>query len=246
MARVMDKLSSLADIYECAILVIHHTRKGGERGDQEAVSGAASIVNMTQRTLMPVPMTADEAQNLEILPSEAWRYFKLVDAKSNPAPKSAEKPWYRLHSVDILNPDQTFAQGDNVQAVVRVKLPLPKTLVEIADDHKIKRAILDLVERGKSIGGEWHPYSPNITGAQNMRPLIEDALAAVKRATKPRRWLPGDLEAVVLAAVAKMKGDGWLQEKVIEKGRFRGRLALWVDREKTPWPSPASPNEDVE
>jgi hypothetical protein len=197
MAQVMRKLKSLAMKHDCAVLIVHHNRKGGERDDQESISGAASIVNLARCAIMPVPMTADEAQKLGVLPSERHQYFRLVNAKPNFTPKSEDSPWYRLHGIEIPNAEPPiYENGDNVQAVMRVKLPLAKTAAEIADDQKIQRAILDLVDRGKLVDGIRYPYSPNVSGQKNMRGLLDDAMAAVKDAT-PRQWRSNDLQAVV-------------------------------------------------
>src|SRR5262249_41987456 len=57
------------------------------------------------------------------------------------------------------NPEPPIYQfGDSVQAVARVTLPLVNNASVTADDHKIWRAILDLVERGKIIDGQSYPY----------------------------------------------------------------------------------------
>jgi hypothetical protein len=235
MSLVMRELKRLAAKFDCAVLIVHHTKKGGDRGDAEAVSGAAAIVNLARRAIMPVPMAKDEATTFGVLPSQRFRYFKVVDAKSNLAPRSADSPWYGLHSVELPNAEPPYTHGDNVQAVARVTLPFIKTASAAADDEKLQRAILELVDHGKVIDGESHPYSPNITGAQNLRALLDDAKAAVANATAPQRWLPEDLRAALQGAIDKMTALGWLYKDEIKKGRFRGTLALHVDWEKTPW-----------
>jgi AAA domain len=245
MAQVLRKLKSLAIKYDCSMLVVHHNKKGGERDNQESIANAAAIVNLARCAIMPVPMTAEEAKELGILPSERHQYFRLVNAKPNYTPKSEDSPWYQLHSIPLPNPElPLYEHGDNVQAVARVSLPLPKTAAEAAENENVQRAILDLVERGKLLEGEWYPYSPNITGAKNMRALLDDAMAAIADATAHRQWRPKDLQAVVHAAIDKMKGDRWLYEKEIEKGRFRQRSGLYVDWAKTAWPKPGSPGSD--
>ena len=244
MAQVMRRLKSLAIKYDCSMLVVHHNKKHGERDDPESIGNAAAIVNLARCAIMPVPMTKEEAKEFEILPSERHRYFRLVNAKPNFTPKSEDSPWYRLHSVEIPNPEPPlYEYGDNVQAVVRVTLPLPKTAAEAAENEKVQHAILDLVERGKLIDGVRYPYSGNVTGARNMRALLDDAMAAVKEATplRPRPWHPDDLRAVVHAAIDRMKVEGQLFEGTVEKGRFRGSSALYVRQQGTPWSNPASP-----
>ena len=63
MSLVMRELKRLAAKFDCAILIVHHTRKGGDAGNAEAISGAAAIVNLARRAIMPVPMTEEEAEN---------------------------------------------------------------------------------------------------------------------------------------------------------------------------------------
>jgi hypothetical protein len=242
MAQVMRKLKSLAIKHNCAILVVHHNKKGGERDDQESISGAAAIVNLARCAIMPVPMTKEEATAFGVLPSERFQYFRLVNAKPNFTPKSEDSPWYQLRSIEIPNAEPPlYDYGDNVQAVARVTLPLPKTAAEAANDQKIQQAILDLVERGKLIDGVRYPYSANVTGARNMRAVLDDAMTAVKDATplRPRPWHSDDLRAVVHAAIDRMKVEGRLFEGTIEKDRFRGSSALYVKRS-----NPAPPASD--
>ena len=237
MALVMRGLKALAARFECAILILHHTRKGGEPGHPELISGASSIVNLSRRAIMIVPMTKEEATKFGVPPSEHRSYFKVVSAKSNMAPPSAECPWYKLESVNLPNAEPpTYPNGDNVQAVVRVKLSDLKKAGD-PDDRTIKKAILDVIEGGKNVGGEIVPYSPNVSGAKNERSIVDDAMAAIQAATAPRQWHEGDLRAAVERTIARMDGDGWLVQEEIKKGRFRRRQGLKVDWDRTPWPA---------
>jgi hypothetical protein len=226
MALLVRELKGLAAKFDCAMMIVHHTRKGADGGNAEAVSGAAAIVNLARRAIMPVPMSKDEARELSVLPSEQPRYFKLVDAKSNFALRSANSPWFRLHSVELFNAEPPiYPFGDNVQAIVRVNLPVASTVVT-TEDQKMRSAILELVDRGKAIDGKHYPYSPDDKGARNERSLLDDAVAAVRATTAIRQWSPGDLEAVVKNLIKKMKSDGSLlvkdmKELVSEPGRFR-------------------------
>jgi hypothetical protein len=235
MAQVIRELKRIATKFDCAMLIVHHTRKGADDGNPEAISGASAIANLARRALMPVTMTKEEEKSLGVLPSDRFRYFKLVDAKSNLAPRSTESPWFRLHSVELPNPEPPlYPHGDNVQAVQRVQLPLQNTVAASAEDQKIQDAILDLVERGKIIDGQSYPYSPSVAGAQNSRSLLDDAMAAVADATS-HQWPQGDLKAATERAIAKMKGEGCLVEgQIPDKGRFRRGRALRVDRSHLP------------
>jgi AAA domain/Primase C terminal 2 (PriCT-2) len=236
MSLVMRSLKRLANKFDCAILLLHHTRKGGDLSSAEAVGGASAIVNLARRALMAVPMTAEEAPKLGLLPSERFGYFKVTASKSNLAPASDNVPWYKLDSVTLPNPEPpTYMSGDGVQAVVRVHLPRVSQ-ASPSNDLAIRRAILDTVARGKSIDGQSVPYSPNTTGAKNQRSLLEDAISAAAAASAPRQWSPGDLEVVVKRAIDAMKTECWLSEKEIEAGRFRRGRGLKVSWSRTPWP----------
>jgi hypothetical protein len=240
MSLVIRELKRLAAKFDCGVLVLHHTRKGADDGNAEAISGASATVNLSRRAIMPVTMTSEEATKFGVLPSERPRYFKLVDAKSNLALRSADSPWYKLHSVELPNPEPPiYPHGDNVQAVARVSLPAPSSSVPTNDEQKIRTAILDLIERGKTVNGQAYPYSPSPGGANNERALLEDAMAAVRSATNPRQWLPGDLEAVTSNTIKKLQGGGSLVVKdmteLMEKpGRFRKGRGLAVVRPSTP------------
>jgi len=250
MSLVIRELKHLAIKFDCAILIVHHTRKGVNTGDAEAVSGAAAIVNLARRAIMPVPMTDDEAKKLFVLPSERFRFFKLVDAKSNLAPRSAGAPWYKLHSVDLQNDEPPlYPFGDNVQAVQRVTLP--QQIVAVADDLKIENAILGLITQGKTIDGQIYPYSPATSGATNERSLLSDAMGAVRAATDPRQWDDGDLKATTVRTIERLKKDGTLIEREVRNvlpkpGRFRRGRCLTVNpaRQAGPIPAAAPPSPE--
>jgi AAA domain len=240
MAVVSRELKRLATKFDCAILILHHTRKGSRGSDPaaeaEEISGASSIVNLARRAITLKQMTEPETKLLGVMPSEKWQYLKLVDAKSNLAPRSADSPWYRLHSVELPNPEPPiYPHGDSVQAIARVHLPLLRSAAATADDQKIRYAILSLVDHGKMIDGQSYPYSPSLAGAQNARSLLDDAMTAVANATAPRQWHPGDLKTVTERSIAKMKEDGLLVEgQMPSTGRFRRALTLRVDQSRIP------------
>jgi AAA domain/Primase C terminal 2 (PriCT-2) len=230
MALVMREIKRLAIKFNCSILIVHHTRKGGEPGSAEAISGASAIKDLARCARMPVTMTAAEMGIFRVLPSERLRYFKLVDAKSNLALHSDET-WYKLESQELPNAGAPYPHGDRVQAVVRVQLSVEPGGSANADDMKIEAAILKVVESGKEIDGQAYPYSPSLAGASNQRALLPDAMAAVANATAPRHWAPGDLEATIKTAINKMLADGRLVVKNVEDlipkpGRFRRRRGL--------------------
>jgi hypothetical protein len=163
MSLVMRELKRLATKFDCVIQIVHHTRKGAEAGSAEAISGAAAIVNLARRAIMPVTMTEDETAKNGVWPSERYAYFKVVDAKSNLAPRSNHTPWYRLNDIELPNPEPpTYRFGDGVQAVERVFLPLPNNGLGADEKQKIRRAIIDTVAQGKRSTGSVIRTAPTL------------------------------------------------------------------------------------
>jgi hypothetical protein len=145
MSQVVLRLKRLAKKHGCAILIVHHTRKDGDLTNTDAIGGASAIVNQARIAIMIARMTADEAKNFKgILPSELWRYSRLVDAKTNLAPPSSDSQWYQLVSYELPNAEPpTYCQGDGVQVVDKVDpVQLNASPVGSLTDNAAKRAIL--------------------------------------------------------------------------------------------------------
>jgi AAA domain/Primase C terminal 2 (PriCT-2) len=225
MALVMREIKRLAIKFNCSILIVHHTRKGGEPGSADAISGASAIKDLARCARMPVTMTTAEMGIFHVLPSERQQHFKLVDAKSNLALHSDEA-WYKLESQELPNAGTPYLHGDRVQAVVRVQLSAQPGGSANVDDMKIEAAILNLVDRGKEIDGQAYPYSPSLAGAKNERAILQDAMTSVANSTAPRQWALVDLEAVTKNAIKRMLDDGRLvvetvEDLMLKPGRFR-------------------------
>jgi hypothetical protein len=209
MGAVMKSLKRLAGKHNCAVLVNHHNRKGGERDNVESVSGAAAITNLARRAIMPVPMAAEEATKFGVMPSERFRYFRLADAKRNLTPPATDDCWYKLESVTLPNAEPPFYQnGDNVQVVTRVTLSAAAAAAD-PDMMKMKLAVLKLIKAGKALNGERVPYSPSMAGAANSRTVLKDAMAAAGSASS-KQWKSEDLQATVKNIIKEMQGCGWI------------------------------------
>ncbi|MBB6260664.1 hypothetical protein FHS77_001198 [Paenochrobactrum gallinarii] len=238
MSGVLRSLKQIANEYDCAILVIHHTKKGADLGSAEAIGGASAIVNLARRALMAVAMSDDEARKLGVLPSQRGAYFRTVASKSNLSPRIDETPWYELTSVELPNPEPpTYPNGDRVQAVRRAQLSSLASLSLAPDHQAIQRAILDAVAQGKMVDGQTVPYSPSVAGANNGRSLLEDALAVATKTTAVagQQWKPEDLQAIVEQNIKVMKGKGWLRVETIASGPARRGKGLHVNWQLTPW-----------
>jgi hypothetical protein len=235
MSLAMRELKRLAIKYSCAISIVLHTRKGGDLSSADAISGASAIKDLARRAIMPVTMTEVEAKAYGLLPSERFQYFRLVDAKSNLAPHSDEA-WYKLENQELPNAEPpTYPHGDRVQAVVRVKLTQSKASAAGEEQLNIRFELLKLIERGITIDGETVLFSPNSTGKNKIRSILDEAMNAVKRVSQGQKYAPGDLRAVAERELEALKREGWAVVEKIKNGRFRrcqGLRAVW---ERTPW-----------
>ena len=179
MSLVMKAIKGLAMQYNCCFLVIHHTKKGGDLGSSEAIGGAVAIVNLARRALMLACMSKDEAKERGVLPSQRWRYFRVLSAKANLAPPGSDSDWFELRSITLPNAEPpTYPTGDGVQAVARASLVSPSQATGFMP--AVEKAVLELVDAGKVLAGIRVPYSPYKTGAANSRGLTDDALSAIR------------------------------------------------------------------
>ena len=165
MSLVMRAIKGLAMRYNCSFLIVHHTKKGGDLTSSEAIGGAVAIVNLARRALMLSAMSQDEAKKLAVLPSQRWRYFRLLSAKANLAPPGPDAEWYELRSQTLPNAQlPTYPTGDGVQAIARATLTSAGSQAR-SDMSAVEKAIVDVVGAGKLVGGDRVPYSPNRTGS---------------------------------------------------------------------------------
>lgn len=116
---VMAKLRGIAADHHCAVLVLHHGRKGiaGSPGDPDSLRGASSIVGAARVVLTVLTMDETEAERLGIRKEERRSYFRLDGAKSNYAPID-EAEWFQRIEHELAN-------GDRVAAAWPWKPPTP-------------------------------------------------------------------------------------------------------------------------
>jgi hypothetical protein len=126
-----------------------------------------------------------------------------------------------------------------VQAIERVTLPLVKDAAALADELKVKRALLDVIQRGKEIDGKHYPYSPSLAGAKNERSLLQDAIEVARGEMAADKWGAAELEAIAKHHIDRMRASGWLvvgemAELMPDPGRFRKGRGLKVVWAATP------------
>ena len=116
---VAKTLARVAAEANCAIVVVHHSRKsGGGDGDVDSARGASALINAARLALNLNRMSDVEAGKLGIDADGQSRYVRVNNAKSNRSPL-AKASWLKIESVDLGNGEDEYDDGDHVGVVVR-------------------------------------------------------------------------------------------------------------------------------
>jgi hypothetical protein len=104
--------SRVADAAGCAILLVHHFRKGGIAGDADAFRGASALIDAARAAVALRTMSEEEAERFGIDEAERSFFVRADNAKLNLAPRPRDALWLRLNSISL-------PSGDHVQAMSR-------------------------------------------------------------------------------------------------------------------------------
>jgi hypothetical protein len=103
---IAKRLARIAVEANCAVLVIHHSRKtNGTEIDAESARGASALVNAARNVMTLNRMTEKEAGGFNLNKDELHSYFRTFNAKANRTPPSNSSDWYKLESVALGNGD---------------------------------------------------------------------------------------------------------------------------------------------
>lgn len=134
----------------CAVILVHHTRKGaaGQAGEVENGRGGKALVDACRVGLTITAMTTEEANQCGVPVAERWRHVRVDDGKANMAPRADKARWFRLASIALGNVTPTYPNGDNVQAIEPWTAPSVFGDLSNADLN----AALDLIDKGPGNG----------------------------------------------------------------------------------------------
>lgn len=105
MGAVASLVRSIAIQAECAVLLVHHTRKrdkaaaNGMAGDMDSARGAGALIGAARIVKTFYQMEQKEQRIYGVTEQEARRLIKLTDAKSNIAAMADDHHWFRMRSV---------------------------------------------------------------------------------------------------------------------------------------------------
>ena len=153
----------------CAVILVHHTRKGAGVADIEGGRGAKALTDAARVGLTLSAMTSEEAAGYGISEAARRSYIRLDNAKLNLSPADKAR-WFQLVSVELHNGDDVYESGDRVQAIVRW---MPPDAWGDATPAELN-AVLDDIDAGLEGGSRYaptHPKSPRWAGHVLMNAL---------------------------------------------------------------------------
>jgi hypothetical protein len=141
---IVAQLRTLARTYNCALCLLHHTRKGATApGDPDTARGASSIVGAARIVFTLCGMSEVEAQDAGVPLAHRKHFFRLDGAKMNYTPEG-DPEWFE-------RTPYTLDNGETVAAAVPWTPP-KHTLA--ADDYSTMIA---------AISNSYPPFSPRLS-----------------------------------------------------------------------------------
>jgi hypothetical protein len=153
MDQVVREFSRIADATDCAIDIVHHTRKPAAGQEEFSVMdsrGAGAIVDAVRSARVLNVMSKSEADRAGIDEVDRRYHFRLDKGKANMAPPAAAR-WYKFSSLDIPN-------GDNVGVVTAWAYPGQDDTSPASEEagHAAEKVFLALLARftreGRGVG----------------------------------------------------------------------------------------------
>ena len=126
---VVRQFADIAEDCDCAISLVHHTRKtpagSSYAGDADSARGASALVYAVRSAHTLMEMTASEAESMGIKEDRRRWYVRFDNAKSNLSPPAEDATWFERVSVEI--PNGTLNIGDNDHVGVLVPWDAPSS-----------------------------------------------------------------------------------------------------------------------
>ena len=158
MDLIIKEWGRIAEQGNCAVHLVHHTRKMGGMESEvttESSRGGKALTDGCRVVRALNRMSKDEGDRAGV---ENHRlYFRVYNDKANLAPPSSDSDWFRLESVDLGNGTDLGHAGDNVGVVTAWQWPDPLAGMTGADFDKVAAVIR---------AGKWreHPQAKDWVG----------------------------------------------------------------------------------
>jgi AAA domain len=116
--QVCVLLTTIASECNCAVDLLHHTRKGpSDPGNADTGRGASAMKDGARLVRTMNRMSTDEAQLFGLDEHERSHLVRIDNGKVNITPPAAGATWFRLVGVELGNGNDLYPHGDEVQTV---------------------------------------------------------------------------------------------------------------------------------
>jgi hypothetical protein len=122
--QVAKQWSRVAELGDCAVEIVHHTRKApaGTEVTTESGRGAKALSDASRVARTLNRMSDEEAKSAGVGVENARSYFRAFNDKANLAPPTSKSDWFQLIGVPLGNgPFDT--EGDDVGVIVKWTWP---------------------------------------------------------------------------------------------------------------------------
>lgn len=121
----------------CAVLLVHHTRKGVASNNEENAGnadigrGGGAQTGVVRRTFTLAHMDKTDAEKLNIPVEDRKWFVRFDDAKTNITAPADKTHWFKFHSVNLDNATKAYMDGDSVGVLRHMTI---EDLAKISDD----------------------------------------------------------------------------------------------------------------
>ena len=151
---VVKTFGDIAEDANCAIELVHHTRKtGGAEITAEDARGGSAISAAARAVRVLNRMTKEEAKKVGIIEEYHRLYFRVERDKANFTPPG-KAVWHKLESVFLDNATEDL-EGDWIGVVTPWQWPDPLEGVTVSDLRKVQDAIAEGCWRESSQAKDW-------------------------------------------------------------------------------------------
>lgn len=168
---VAKSFTHIAEVTNCAVMLVHHSKKtGGEAATVEDGRGASALAAAARQTRTVNTMAKKEAEPAKINEAQRRFYFRADYGNSNLTPPAEVADWFRLESVDLGNcGDGEWDSGDHVGVVTAWQYPQ-------ASIQQITTADIIRAQAAVRAGGPWR-----FDAKSTAEPWVGIAVAAALR-----------------------------------------------------------------
>jgi hypothetical protein len=141
MDMVLKEWGKVADLGNCAVHLVHHTRKPlGAEGETTTDSGrGASSQTDACRVVRPINRMSEKEATAAGIENRRL-YFRTINDKANLQPPVEKSDWFKLVSVNLGNSEGDLP-GDSVGVVTKWEMPDALAGITGADFEKVARAV---------------------------------------------------------------------------------------------------------